>query len=132
MDDIILAARTVVWMRQLTADLNGEPATEPTVVFEDNQAAIAMAKNPQFHGRSKHISIKYHFVRDKVNDGTINISYCPTTEMIADMLTICSCVACHLRVANRFSPTCHPWVARDEAQQTILYGLLAVKCVNVG
>ena len=74
-------------MRQLTADLNGEPATEPTVVFEDNQAAIAMAKNPQFRGRSKHILIRYHFVRDKVNDGTINISYCPTTEMIADMLT---------------------------------------------
>ena len=81
------ATQEAVWMRQLTADLNGEPATEPTVVFEDNQAAIAMAKNPQFHGRSKHISIKYHFVRDKVNDGTINISYCPTTEMIADMLT---------------------------------------------
>lgn len=88
-DYVALAGATqeAVWMRQLTADLNGEPATEPTVVFEDNQAAIAMAKNPQFHGRSKHISIKYHFVRDKVNDGTINISYCPTTEMIADMLT---------------------------------------------
>ena len=81
------ATQEAVWMRQLTADLNGEPATKPTVVFEDNQAAIAMAKNPQFHGRSKHISIKYHFVRDKVNDGTINISYCPTTEMIADILT---------------------------------------------
>ena len=81
------ATQEAVWMRQLTADLNGEPATEPTVVFEDNQAAIAMAKNPQFHGRSKHILIKYHFVRDKVNDGMINISYCPTTEMIADMLT---------------------------------------------
>ena len=46
-----------------------------------------MTKNPQFHGRSKHISIKNHFVRDKINDGTINISYCPTTEIIAGMLT---------------------------------------------
>ena len=81
------AAQEAVWMRQLTIDLNGEPPTEPTVVFEDNQVAIAMTKYPQFHGRSKHITIKYHFVRDKVSDGTINISYCPTTEMIADMLT---------------------------------------------
>ena len=81
------AAQEAVWMKQLTPELYREPTTEPTVVFKDNQAAIAMMKNPQFHGRSKHISIKYHFVRHKVNDGTINISYCPTTERIADMLT---------------------------------------------
>ena len=46
-----------------------------------------MTKNPQFHGRSKHIEIKYHFVRDKVAEGIVEIQYCPTTEMIADMLT---------------------------------------------
>ena len=81
------AAQEAVWIRQLTTDLTGEPPAEPTFVFEDNQAAIAMTKNPQFHGRSKHIAIKYHFVRDKVNDGTLKIRYCPTAEMIVDMLT---------------------------------------------
>ena len=81
---LVSAAQEAVWMRQLTTDLNGEPPTDLTVVFQDNQAAIAMTKNRQFHGHSKHISIKYHFVWDKVNDGT---SYCLTTEMIANMLT---------------------------------------------
>ena len=46
-----------------------------------------MLRNPHFHGQSKHISIKYHFVRDQVTEGTIKVEYCPTTEIIADMLT---------------------------------------------
>ena len=80
------ATQEAVWLRQLTTEINGKPPAESTVIFEDNQSAIAMTKNPQFHGRSKHIAIKYHFIRDKVIDG-IKVQYCPTTEMIADMLT---------------------------------------------
>ena len=81
------ATQEAVWLRQLTTEINGKPLAESTVIFEDNQSAIAMTKNPQFHGRSKHIAIKYHFIRDKVIDGAIKVQYCPTTEMIADMLT---------------------------------------------
>ena len=57
------------------------------MIFEDNQAAISMAKNPQFHGRSKHIAIKYHFIRDHVSSGSVELKYCYTKEMVADMLT---------------------------------------------
>ena len=39
----------------------------PTVIFEDNQSIICMAHNPQFHGRTKNIGIKYHYVREQVN-----------------------------------------------------------------
>ena len=46
-----------------------------------------MTKNPQFHGRSKHIAIKYHFIRDEMKKGTINIQYCRMENMLADMLT---------------------------------------------
>ena len=81
------ATQEALWMRQLSTELNDKPPTEAMVIFEDNQSAIAMTKNPQFHGRSKHIAIKYHFVRDKVAEGIVKIQYCPTTEMIADMLT---------------------------------------------
>ena len=56
-------------------------------IFEDNQSAISMAKNPQFHGRAKHIAIKHHFIREQVADGNIELKYCPTEDMIADMLT---------------------------------------------
>ena len=56
-------------------------------MYEDNQSSIAMTKNPQFHGRAKHIDIRYHFVREQVALGTIKLEYCPTEDMTADMLT---------------------------------------------
>ena len=80
------AAQECVWMRRLCAEL-GNPIRGPTIVKEDNQSCIAMAKNPQYHGRVKHIDIKHHFVRELVADSTIKLEYCPTNEMIADILT---------------------------------------------
>jgi hypothetical protein len=80
------SAQEAIWMRQLTTELGSAP-TDATTIFEDNQSAISMASNPQFHGRAKHISIKYHFIRESVSDGMVKLRYCPTNEMIADMLT---------------------------------------------
>ena len=57
------------------------------VIQEDNQAAISIAKHPQYHGRTKHISIKFHYVREQVENGTVKLEYCPSSDMIADMLT---------------------------------------------
>ena len=79
------AAQEAVWLKQLNQDLTRTDA--PIKIFEDNQSAIAIAKNPQFHGRVKHISIKYHFVREQVNNKNIALKYCRTSDMIADMLT---------------------------------------------
>ena len=79
-------AQEAVWLRELTSDL-GNPQRQPTLIMEDNQSAISMAKNPQFHGRTKHINIKYHFVRKQVNDNNICLEYCPTEDMLADILT---------------------------------------------
>ena len=64
------AAQEAVWMRHSVR------ICEPTVIFEDNQSAICMAKNPQFHGRAKHIGIKYHFIREQVSNNTIKLRYC--------------------------------------------------------
>ena len=81
------ATQEAMWLRQLICDLNIDAGLQAIVLFEDNQSAISMSKNTQFHGRSKHISIKYHFVRDQVSEGTVELKYCPTQDMIADMLT---------------------------------------------
>ena len=62
-------------------------AERPITVYEDNQGAIAMSSNPSTNSSSKHISIKEHFVREKVADGDITIKYLKTTEMLADALT---------------------------------------------
>ena len=66
--------------------MSARPRTDPTVIFEDNQSAIALSRYPQFHGGSKHNDIKYHFVRDQVTKGTFKLKYCPTTKMVADLL----------------------------------------------
>ena len=80
------AAQECFWLRQLEKEL-GCSSEGPTLLFEDNQSAIAMAKNPQFHGRAKHIDIRHHFVREQVANGSIKLDYCSTTDMTADMMT---------------------------------------------
>ncbi len=83
--EYVVLASAAVWMGQLTTELGIQP--EAITIFEDNQSAISMTKNPQFHGRAKHIDLKYHFVRDQMSEGTVKLEYCPSKEMIADMLT---------------------------------------------
>ena len=59
----------------------------PTVVYEDNQSAIALAKSITIHGRSKHIDVKYHCVKDQVTKQTVAIRFCPTELLVADILS---------------------------------------------
>lgn len=83
------ASKEAVWLRSLLAELSkvGERSLPTTVIYSDNQGAIALAKNPQFHGRSKHIDIQHHYVREKVVDGTVELTYIDTSRQIADGLT---------------------------------------------
>ncbi|GMF32514.1 unnamed protein product [Phytophthora lilii] len=60
---------------------------EAVKIYEDNQGSIALAKNPEFHKRTKHIDIRYHFVREKVEDGQVVLQYCSTKDMKADLMT---------------------------------------------
>jgi hypothetical protein len=53
----------------------------------DNKSAIALAKNPVFHDRSKHIKTKEHFIRDCIEEGSIRTEYIPTADQLADILT---------------------------------------------
>jgi hypothetical protein len=53
----------------------------------DNKSALALAKNPVFHERSKHINIRYHFIRGCLEDGSINASFINTSNQLADILT---------------------------------------------
>lgn len=80
------AAKEAIWLRQLLSQLFG-PIGNPTVIFSDNQAAISLTKNRQFHARTKHIDVRFHFLRWMCENGTIKLIYCPTGDMIADALT---------------------------------------------
>ena len=76
----------IIWLRRLLTDLHSKPHG-PTELKEDNQGAIAIAKNPVTHNRTKHIDIRYHFVRENVHDNVVNMTYCPSVSMIAAILT---------------------------------------------
>lgn len=80
------AAQEAIWMAQLIGDMTAEGAREMEIL-EDNQSAIEMSSNPKYHGRTKHIDIRHHFIRDQVEQGNVRLTYCPTKEMVADLLT---------------------------------------------
>lgn len=60
---------------------------DATKIFCDNQSTIAITKNPAMHGRTKHIDIRFHFIRDLVADGEIILKYCSTHDQLADVFT---------------------------------------------
>ena len=62
-------------------------SSERVVIKIDNQSAIALTRNPVFHGRSKHIHTRYHFIRECVEKGLIEVEHVPGTEQKADILT---------------------------------------------
>jgi len=78
--------KEAVFLRQLLSELEGTDYG-PISVQEDNQAAIAIAKNPVFHSKAKHIDICYHFTREAIVDRQIVLEYCNTNDMTADILT---------------------------------------------
>ncbi|KAG6534156.1 hypothetical protein ZIOFF_008041 [Zingiber officinale] len=73
------AACHALWLRSLASELTGvEP--KPITLFVDNKSAIALIKNPIFHGRSKHIDIRFHFIRECVEKGRIVVEFVNTGE----------------------------------------------------
>jgi hypothetical protein len=81
-----LASCEAIWLHKLLAGLFGQ-VLEPTVIYCDNQSCIKLSENPVFHDRSKHIEIRYHFIRDRVQKGVVKLQYISTDEQIADILT---------------------------------------------
>ncbi len=80
------AAKEAVWLRQLLSEL-GQDMSPPTVLCIDNQSAIAITWNPEFHDRTKHIDVRYHFLQQVVDSGMVELVYTPTGEQVADVLT---------------------------------------------
>lgn len=80
------AGQEAVFLRQLLSDL-GFPQEEATIIYEDNQGCISWSQGNTQHQRSKHMNIKYHFVRELVAEGKIKLIYIPTEHQLADMLT---------------------------------------------
>ena len=80
------SATQALWLRRMLGFLQHKQDS-PTKIFCDSKSAIELTKNLVFHGRSKHIDIKYHFIRDLVQDREIVVDYCKTEEQVADVFT---------------------------------------------
>lgn len=81
-----VGAREAVWLRKLLAGLFGQ-SLEPTIIHCDNQSCVKLSVSPVFHDRSKHMEIKYHYVRDMVERNAIQLKYISTDEQTSDILT---------------------------------------------
>jgi transposase InsO family protein len=80
------AAKEAIWLCKLIGELFPNLITS-TPLHCDNQAALKLATDDNYHARTKHIDIRYHFIRHIVATGALKLSYCPTEDMLADIFT---------------------------------------------
>jgi hypothetical protein len=81
-------AREVAWLRHLLGELEyAGPYICPVIVNGDNQGSLYLAENPQYHQKTKHIEVQYHYIRQEVKARNIALNYVPTDQMAADGLT---------------------------------------------
>lgn len=80
------AVKELVWLKRLYDELVPNQRAEASF-YMDNVSAIRLVKNPEFHKRTKHIDVRYHFMREKFNDGLFKLEHVSTDEMVADIFT---------------------------------------------
>ena len=81
------AVQEAKFLMQLCLDMKVGIKEGKSLIMIDNQGAMNLAKNPVQHQRSKHIDIKYHFIRSEIQEGRISLEYIPTEENVADVFT---------------------------------------------
>ena len=81
------AAKEGIWLQRLIGELFNDVVITPLTLYCDNQAAITLATTDNYHARTKHINIRFHFIRHSVDTGVFKLIYCPTDDMVADILT---------------------------------------------
>lgn len=80
------AGQELLWLRNMMERF-GMKDDDATVLESDNMGAIHLTSKSTFHGRTKHVEIQYHWIREIVNQGSIKLKHCPTVDMVADLLT---------------------------------------------
>ena len=83
------AAQEAIALKRIRNEINLSISEDilPVTIFEDNQGAIAMSYNPTHYAKTKHIHIRYHFIRERIEEGDIIVKYINTNDMLADALT---------------------------------------------
>jgi len=80
------ATKEAMWMRRLMESVRAAD-DGPTQLRLDNQGSIKLVKNPEFHKRTKHIDVRFHYIREVYSSGHIEIQYVTSSQQLADILT---------------------------------------------
>jgi len=80
------AAKEATWLKLLFSEIELSLSRTPVKLLIDNQLVMSLAKNATFHDWTKHIVIRHHYIREKVDEGEIILEYLPTAEQVADVL----------------------------------------------
>ena len=80
------AAKQAIWLQELLSEVTKRPI-EKVLIRIDNQSAIALTRNPVFHGRSKHIHRRYHFIRECIEKGQVDVEHVSGDMQKADIMT---------------------------------------------
>jgi len=99
------AAKEVIWLQNLLKDL-GMSNFAPKIINVDNQGTIALAENPIHHARTKHLDVQLQFVRNSIENGIIELKYCPTDVMLADIMTKALAKEKHARMRMLMGMNC--------------------------
>ncbi|CAD6887741.1 unnamed protein product [Tilletia caries] len=83
---LVKKGKEAVWLVRAVSDY-GKPNEHPVLIRGDNQGALALAENPGFHRRTKHIELRYHYIRKLKSQGTVKLEYVDTHNQTADILT---------------------------------------------
>lgn len=78
-------AKEAIYLKRFATELGVD--IKRVVLYNDNQGAQKLARNPVFHDRTKHIDVRYHYTREVIEAGTVDTAYQPTENMTADVLT---------------------------------------------
>ena len=81
------AAKEATWLKVLFSEIKLSLMRTAVKLFIDNQSAMSLMKNATFHDWMKHIEIRHHYIREKVDEGEIVLEYLLTVEQVADILT---------------------------------------------
>lgn len=77
--------KELIWMMRLYNNLVKTKVN--AILFMDNQSAIKLIRNPEFHKRTKHIDVKFHFIREKFSEKLFDLEYVPSSDQLADIFT---------------------------------------------
>ncbi len=82
------AEKEALWVARFLACLGFRLPSQPVNLCADNKGAMSLTENPEFHRKTKHIEVRWHWIREKVERKEIAIMYISTKEMLADGLTM--------------------------------------------